>query len=170
MECLSLPQVRFVYYLVKTNYGIIWTEPWIVMFCRTVITFVFSQISVIDKAIFSVFPKNYFWSHWNGTLEQMCYSYMRTCKTKALPQSSKQINGTITITWQSYQNKIILKVKKYQFLVLTIAIFHFLHFMNKIWLLLETSRNIFLITLRNCKHHHTGRQQTTERHLPRESA
>ena len=124
----------------------------------------FSQISVIDKAIFSVFPKNYFWSHWNGTLEQMCYSYMRTCKTKALPQSSKQINGTITITWQSYQNKIILKVKKYQFLVLTIAIFHFLHFMNKIWLLLETSRNIFLITLRNCKHHTgPGGQPTTYR-------
>ena len=111
MECLSLPQVRFVYYLVKTNYGIIWTEPWIVMFCRTVITFVFSQISVIDKAIFSVFPKNYFWSHWVGTLEQMCYLTIRTCKTKALPQSSKQINGTITITWQSYQNKIIKSEK-----------------------------------------------------------
>ena len=48
-----------------------------------------------------------------------------------------------------------------------------LYVLNKIWLLLETSRNIFLITLRNCKHH-TGaldqvdNRQPTERHLPRE--
>ena len=92
----------------------------------------------------------------------MCYLTIRTCKTKALPQSSKQINGTREQS-QSLGRVTRTKLLKGQTARKT------LYVLNKIWLLLETSRNIFLITLRNCKHH-TGRQQPTERHLPRESA
>ena len=58
-------------------------------------------------------------------------------------------------------------LKKYQSCLRIIASPAIQSVLNTIWLLLEISRNIFLVTLQNCKHH-TG--QPTERHLPRESA